>query len=595
MSVNQESIRQISSFLSTLPLDRRMSILTRLSPYLPDRRSQDRHLVYLDNPEKYSREILKSDPWSGRQRAAGDDVLQAINDSRPLRLLNKGGHGTGKSHITDDLIAWLWSVPGNRDADEGGPQGCALIMTAPTRENFKKNTYAGLIRRGRIAHASGLSMPGWLPRKEENYGGASSASILWHEGPWRMEGISPKASASKDVAHSAGGTHHHYLQIIVLEEAMGVPPEMVAAVEGLSVARNVIILATTNPTSTLGFLYGHIKKNRKLWVQHKFSQLDHPNVTYRREVYKGAVDHLHLESKIRALFEDRGPSATTSINPDYLDFEYALPPEDMEDKPGPRIDGIPGHPDAIPHVFRPTSAQVAGQHLGDWLESDAMSTLFHCAGIENRLIRENCALPDFSPDQVGVDCAQGRHPVACPRWGPSAWKATRAGATGGLTLGRPIDVSWVGAHPNAKARSAADDLISRYGLSTLYVLDRAFGGEVGSALEAKGARIVYVQFGSTDLTHEPHDLYGPVLNVRTEMAVDCARVFNSGIARMPYVDRVIHEMRATGALELSKQRGGAKVVREKKEIEKALGHSPDSLDSVWLALAEANASFIGIS
>ena len=562
---------------------------------------------YAEDPEGYARDVLGADEWSPRQRQLAAIVKDAALNRQPCRVLALGGHGTGKSHGVYDLAMWLYDVV-------AFPDGCDVILTAPGRDSIERTTYFGLVTRGRKAESNGHLLPGWASRPSEGYRGASDKSITWHEGAWRMKAISPRQTAGHDVAHSAGGMHHPNLTILILEEAMGIPQEMISAVEGLAVAQNVIIMATTNPTTSAGYLYGHIQSHREQWQLVEFSQLDHPNVIQRREVHRGSVSHVTLENALRsAEFEERGPADSTALDPSRMDFVYALPPREMPDKPGPRADGIPGHPDAQPRVFRPANAQAAGQHLHGWLLADSSLLLYHVATISGRMASGEWTEPDHPPDQVGIDCAQGRVPVATPRWGPSArlaldaLKAVQdaedarqgsfaavaamahpaprpAAAQPLITIGHSVELPWTGATPNERARTTADACLARWGDKTLYAVDRAFGGEVGQALEMKGAKVVYVNFGDGPIG-TPLELYGKVANRRTEMEVEAAAAFNAGMVSAPYSRIVTQEMEAVGALQLSAKKGAPKIVREKKEIEKQIGRSPDALDSIKLALA----------
>ena len=157
---------------------------------------------------------------------------------------------------------------------------------------------------------------------------------------------------------------------------MGLGVGMHLAISGMAVATNVVILASCNPTSTTSVLFQRVRAEPDLWSSYHFSQLHHVNVTARSEEIPGCVGHVDLEAALRSvMFERRGLVSEAELDPDRLDVVYALPPVGMPDKPGPRPDGQPGHPDAELQVFRPTTGVVAGMRLGRWLEGDAGALL----------------------------------------------------------------------------------------------------------------------------------------------------------------------------------------------------------------------------
>lgn len=593
----------------------------------------ERALGYLGDPEKHAFELQGSRAgarraWTRQQRAAAEEAAEAILEGRPYRCLALGGHATGKSHWEDDLAIWAWDVAGRRPRPDGSPQGADLIVTAPKFTQAKRTSYYQLYLRGQHAERQGHMLPGWAPRKADGYRGASSSSVSWWEGPWRMMDLTAKATADKDVAHSAGGTHHPYLNLFRVEEAAGIIPELLSALAGLAASQRVAVLAATNPTSLASPFYGHVRQNSTLWTLESFSQAEHPNVVERREVIPGAVSHLTLEAALRShVFEDRGPAESTGLDPGRLDFVYALPPPGVPDKPGPRPDDVPGHPDGEPRVYRPTTAQAAGQHLGAWLEADPEDALFHVAAIAARMAL--ATEPDGAPDQVGVDCAPRRAPWACARWGPAARDAIESeegqaaalrtlagmgseaqlrelsqlppgvlagmlrqskGVDGGpeIRLSRPVELRWAGGDDLERAAAAADHLIKLYGTSPSYLLDQAWGGGVGAALRAKGAKVELVMFGDPP-TSKPLEAYGNLLNRRAEMYAEAAAVLNPGLAVLPYSQVTLDQMRALGALELAAGRSEAKKLPEKAGLTEPM----DGMDAIVLSLARRKAQGAG--
>lgn len=555
---------------------------------LSQRRHDDER--YRAEPEAFCREVLGSVPWSRAQRRVGQIVADAALADGSCQVLALGGHGTGKSYVEDCMTIWVWGPVSRQLGPDGEPQGCDVILTAPTSGNIERTSYHQLLALGRIAAAKSYVLAGWAPRSSDSYRGPSDARVRWFEGPWRMVGINPQQTALKDVAHAAGGMHHPHRMVIRMEEALGVPPGMLHASKGLAAAGNVLTMAATNPTNTSGPLYGVVRANPDAWKLVPFSQLEHQNVRLRRRVVPGSVSHLILETALRSSsFQRMGPADSTPLDDSRMDVVYALPDPDLPDAPGPRYDGIPGHPDATPWVFRP-DAMAAGQNLGGWLDGDDGALLFNIDSIA-KMMAQCPAFPDGHPDQVGIDCAPTRPPAACARRGIPArvafdayeefrikWSEMRPVVKSWLS--RPVALAWpAGADPNQQGEAAAADAVGRYGRACRYVLDRAFGGQVGQALKNLGCgHVDYVTFGDPP-EGKPSSLYGVAQNRRVEIYMDAATALNAGLVSPEYSEDVLEQMRAAGPLLESPTRG-RRTLGKKADM----GPHMDELDAACLAL-----------
>lgn len=538
-----------------------------------------------DHPEKYCRKILGDLPWTRKQRQFGQAVLDALTGSGKRKYLLAGGHGSGKTHCVRGAALWIWDAWGSQLDATGMCQGVGIIITAPTSGSLQGTVYSEMLAGGRAAEQRGHVLPGWAPRHKEGYKGPSQATVVWREGPWRMESATPQQRAGGDVAHSASGRHHKGIQVLLVEEAMGVPASTILAMDGLAIAGNVLTLASTNPTSKTGPIYAKVRQAPQSWHQIGMGPIDHPNVLNRRTEIPGAASHLAVEEALRsASFIDRGPATAAVVDVAKMGFAYALPPLGMPDKPGPRPDGIPGHPDAEPHIYEPLNAQVAGQYLDGWLEVDAEALLFNVPRITEDMLRP-WVQPEGPPDQVGVDAAQTRPPVAVARWGPSARRAVDSEADA-VACSLPVTLPWEGADRIEKGAHAAAEMIRRWGPGPVYVLDQAWGGPIAVGLRARGARVQEVGFGSAPIA-PPLELIGPVDNRRSEMAAEAAVALNQGLVSVAYSQQLLTQMEATGALVYKAGRADTKLVRPKEEIERELGRSPDELDALWLALASS--------
>jgi hypothetical protein len=416
-----------------------------------------------------------------------------------------------------------------------------------------------------------------------------------------MVGKSAPQEAGDDQAHGAAGTHAQGVQVIRVEEIMGVGAGVLLALLGMAVATNVALLASCNPTSTGSVIFARVRAEPTLWSVYHFSQADHVNVRLRREEIPGCVSHLDLEAALRSVaFERRGLADKVELDPDRLDFVYALPDPDLPDKPGPREDGIPGHPDAIPQVFRPTSGVVAGLRLGYWLEADAGALLYDVQAIGARMASGSWRQPDGNPDRVGFDAAQSRPPVACGAWGPTAREAydqASALAKAGkdpvvdvIACDKPTEIPWEGEDKIQKDACAAGAMVERYGKRALYIGDDAFGRGIGTVLANLGCRVELVAFGGAPVS-EPIDIYGRMKTRRAEMHSETAAACNGRLVALPHDERLLEEMRATGPLLVSKDKNGARTLGPKKDAKKAVGRELDALDSLVLANAGGRKPF----
>ncbi len=574
---------QTAAWINGLPDSEVPRALAAVRAAYPDHdRDRERAAGCADDPERYSRDVLKSDPWTRQQQRVGRDIAEAAAAGQLLQYLLLGGNSTGKTHSVKELLAWWYDARGSLRDDSGEYRGAELIFSAPTGKALKGTLYHELVMLGRLAAKNGHMMPGMKPRPKENYRGPSAVSVLWHDGQWRMQGFTPPASAQDDVAHSVGG-YHHENQAIAIEEVSQVPEAFLGAARGLRASGNVLTLATTNPTSRQSPIYSAVRANPAAWKLFPFSQLDHPNVLQRRKAVRAAIAHQHLEEGLRSpLFEDRGPrDDDVGLDAGRLDFYYALPPMDMPDKPGPRPDGIPGHPGAEVHVFRPT-ARGAGLFLGAWLEADSSALLFDVATIQARMADGTWREPDRPPDRVGIDCAPSRAPWACAAWGPPAREAMdRHAEPGTIVCGKPREIHATGTSEDERSRAEARAIVATWGKSPRYVIDRGFGGVLGESLRlSEGCEVDYVSFGAA-ATHPETDRHGPCLNQRAEMVAHCAAVANLGILALPWDERLIRQMEEIGGPQ--RNATGKLVLPPKKEM----GDTMDALDSLWLALASS--------
>jgi hypothetical protein len=542
-------------------------------------------LAEFHDPEKFSRDVLGALPFSRDQRRFLRDVV----DVGPAWWALLGGNGAGKTAAIAFAALYLFGPAACRRGADGKPVGCTLLLTAPKSTAARATIYHQVVGFGAEAAGRGLPLPGWRARPADRYPGASSASVLWHadRNLWEMRILSAARQAGRGMAHGTSGAHARGCQVIIEEEGEGVLEEVQTSVAGLAVASNVFVFCATNPTNRRSHLAARIADASASWRQLSFPVYRHPNILERRDVVPGAASHKKFEDALRsAAFERRGLAGETTLKPARLDFVYALAPAETPDKPGPRDDGIPGHPDAEPQAFRPATGLAAGMWCGDWLRQDDSRLLFAVGAIQAAMAASRWSEPDRHPTRVGFDCAQGtRSPIAVPSWGAPACIAVEAGADkGAIVCGLPVELDWTGSDRLARARSAATAAARRWGTTPLYVGDTAFGGEVAAGLAAAGCRVEQVDFGAKPVG-EPIAvagtmLYGKLASRRVEMHAHAAAALNAGIAVLPWSPKLLAQMERVGDLLHSDGPAGAKLAPK--------GEDMDELDALVLSLEAAS-------
>lgn len=537
-------------------------------------------LAEFTDAKEFAREVLGVKVLTGRQEQFLDEIVE--HDFRGRWLL-RGGNGSCKTGAEVFGLLYAWGPMACRVVD-GSRVGCLLLLSAPKASSIQATVYSQLVRFGAIAAERGYPLPGWEPRKADRYFGASDKTVNWnaYKNHWQMDTLIASPTAAKDVSHGLSGRHHPGMQILAIEEGEADFDEKMQAMDGLMSADNAGMVTTLNPTSIFSPISVRVTRNPGAWRQIGFPAYEVPNVILRREVIPGAVSYKRMDEALRSPdVEDRGPVGEKPIEKKKLDFVYALPDSGVPNKPGPREDGYPGHPDAVPHVWRPLTPVFAGQICDNWMREDDSEKLFHVNAILAQMSAGQWVTPEGPPDRVGVDCAGVRKGVATPSWGAPAREAIDAKAAArSITLGKTVEIHQGTGDSLARGKTSASSLEELYGLSPIYVFDQAFGGETAANLEARGAKVIMVSFVATP-TEDPLSAHGKLKNNRAKLHVHAADAFNRGIVSAPYSKRVLDGMSAVGELVDTGHKDG-KVLRPKEDMEKTT--PMDELDSVVLSL-----------
>ena len=361
--------------------------------------------------------------------------LEALHSS--THCIGYGCHNSGKTAILGGqyLVGERWFVQGCELDAAGNPKGAILALIANKEDQILKTSWQAVKKWGRLAAANGWVLPGWGPEVE------SAIKVRWTADPvnWYMTAQTAQFAARGSGIHqheSGAGLKHDHRRVIAWCEELGkLPPQMFVTIDGWSLG---LVVGFMNPYNLRGKAYEIIAKTAQdaaKWTTFGFSYLRHPNVLRRDPDHiLGACPHSELEEAMRVGGFELQPKTDTDgklVTPDpkHHDILYALPkpgtPEPKQPFEG-RADGVPGHPDAEPRVWRPGYNADAGL-LGNIPLVNELSVFSPAAWREAVELGRQLTEPERPPDVVGVDCAEGGPDrfVAVPRWGPSAvelWK-----------------------------------------------------------------------------------------------------------------------------------------------------------------------------
>lgn len=548
---------------------------------------------YVGDPWAYHRDIFGVDLTPQQ-----DGVLELLN--RATRVLIPSANNVGKTFLLAGWGIYCFDVLGALEGDGEAELGGRILLPGPDHPTVFATIYSRMLALALRAERRGHLMPG---ERSEN-------SVLWRVRPeWEMEAFSPPKRVGQQVAHTASGRHHRN-QRALIEEGQGVPEAVWKAAEGMCSSEGNQVASSFNPTEPMGPAFQRAQSSTYRVIH--LNALEHPNVRARENVVAGAVAFSVIDARVRDDTRDRGPYPATPLEPEQHDVVYALPPEggDVAEEHGPREDGIPGHPDGQPRVYRPNAAFTA-QVLGQWA-SDADGGLFRPgdwdAGVHRWRQRPD---PSTPPDRVGADMARegGDETTAAPAWGE----------TGGAILRLYADAQLDGAaaverirHENRARVGEIRVLAKGDGVDTAQALDKLFPrspfimdeSSVGSSpydhlTRVMGRDATGVSFSNTPLDPLPGEPYSE--NLRTQLYVRAAMLVNRGLVDPPddpllreeilahrvEPTRKTVERRDPRTHRIEKIRVDAVALISKDDIKKLIGRSPDRADAFVLSVFDA--------
>jgi hypothetical protein len=544
---------------------------------------------YANDPWAYFRDIFGY--WLTPDQEEALALIEKFD-----RVLLPSGNNTGKSWLLGAYGAYrLDAVAALPDESLGvEEQGGQLLLPGPDHQTIFSTIYQKMLSHARRAESRGFAMPG---RRSEN-------SVLWRAGPhWQVEAFSPKLGVGEGVSAGASGRHHRN-QVAVIEEGQGVAESIWLGTEGMCSGTGNKIISSFNPIAPRGPAY---KRSRgKTYVSLHISALNHPNVRERREVVSGAIGVDKIDARVRSEeCLDMGPAASTVPDAEHHDFVYACPVVDAPEI-GPRTDGVLGHPNFEPHVYRPGDTFVA-QVLGQWPKTSSAS-LFDPAACDRATARWlEGRDPATPPDNVGIDPArEGRDSSGtAPRWGRDAEPLLREYAEA-VRKGdaRKVDalraerqrVGVIQIIPKGDGVFVAEEVRRRFPSSPFTCDDGGVGASVLDHLRhVLMASIVGVSFGGGVQEPTPGEPWSE--NTRTQLYVRAARMLAFGLVDMPNDPQLREELlvhttkpksRTVTVLDDNgverKVRVSSLLLLDKDSVKKLLGRSPDRADTFVLAV-----------
>lgn len=199
------------------------------------KRERERLKAYQDDPTRYALEVLGIRWWQKQI-----EIAQSIQANR--RTAVYAGHSVGKTHGIAGVVQWYFDcyVP-------------SITLTAAPNWSSIFDLLWGEIRAQRPKH-----LPGRL------------LTLRLDGGPMHY------AKGHNSESSSGFQGRHEARQLIVLDEAMGIPPYIWEATNAMMTSPHCRVVALGNPTETSGEYYDILEN--PAWNIITISCLEHPNI-----------------------------------------------------------------------------------------------------------------------------------------------------------------------------------------------------------------------------------------------------------------------------------------------------------------------------
>ena len=222
-----------------------------MSPELTSRERELREVIH--DPVRFCQTILQDKPWWSVQT----DIARAVEKPR-ARVAIKGCHSSSKTYTMAQLVLWFITRY---------PDGI-VITTAPTDRQVKDIMWGEI----RQAHAR-CRLPIPPPNLQELRKGLNNYAL----------GFTTN-KAGEGVKFQGYKAPH---LLFILDEAPGIPAEIMPAIEGAAATGDTRVVMLGNPTVPGGPFYEAFTTNRTGWQSFTIDAYDTPNFEKLRELAAG--------------------------------------------------------------------------------------------------------------------------------------------------------------------------------------------------------------------------------------------------------------------------------------------------------------------
>lgn len=557
------------------------------------RRDHEQRRRYAEqrDPAAYIRDVF------GYRLTAQQESVLALIEAHD-KVLVASGNNLGKTWFAALYGVYVLDARGALRDDENNleEQGARVLLPGPDHKTVFDAVYSKMLAHAIRAESRGFMLPGWR----------SDKSVLWRVRPeWDVIPFSPPKRRGVHVEASASGRHHRN-QIAIFEEAKGATEALWNGVETMCSGDGNKILAIFNPTEASGPAY--LRSMRSEWKVLELSALDHPNVRSRSAVFPGAISFRRIDKAVQDRCLERGTFPEVKPDPQRNEFVYALPPTGARERGG-RKDGMAGHPDGTPRVYRPDpvfESTVMGR-----FPSQSDNRLFSRPALIRSNVRWRLGQdPDGPPRRVGLDPARegGDDTVAAPAWGEALENILRRYTE---LEGQPAAAieRWKAAN---RLRIGTLTVIPKGdGVDTARAVDRLFPDSavtidetgVGYSSLDHAARVLKKDWRGVSFASAPAPpLPGEEVceNLKTQLFVRLARAVVLDLADLPPDEMLVEELLAlwlhrdkTRTVEVEVQPGrfesrrkDSVLLASREEVKRELGRSPDRASAVAIVASE---------
>lgn len=219
---------------------------------------------YMDDPIGFARDVLQVAPWEKQ-----NEMFLSFRDNKYTAV--SAAPSTGKTFGAACLALWVFNC---------FPYSKTIVTAAPPERQIKDLLFGAIRMLQKRALRNGVELIGGQPKV---------MSIDAEEEEWWIHGFSIPTSGTREERiakfhghHGRGGT------FAIIDEAHGVPPEILEAIDNCLTGSNTRLLMLFNPLAPSGIDYQATRDPNYNVIT--ISAFDHPNVKSGEDLMPGMVD-----------------------------------------------------------------------------------------------------------------------------------------------------------------------------------------------------------------------------------------------------------------------------------------------------------------